>query len=93
MKEVYNLPVEVVEENQNRLFFDTMLVRKIDLNFAEKEELARHPYCGWENAKRIIRYRTQNGNFITLSPLLSDSVLSVETYEKLAPYLSVSIEK
>ncbi|MCF8357798.1 MAG: helix-hairpin-helix domain-containing protein [Prolixibacteraceae bacterium] len=85
--EVYNFPAETFERIKGSLYVDTGLVRKIDLNFSSAYELALHPYCNKEMARRIVAYRSKNGSFSGTGVLLADSVITPETYVKIKPYL------
>lgn len=43
---------------------------KININQANKEQLAAHPYISWTEAKLIIAYRNQHGSFASIADLL-----------------------
>jgi DNA uptake protein ComE-like DNA-binding protein len=85
--EVYNFPAETYDRIKGSLYVDTGLVRKIDINFSSAYELALHPYCNKEMARKIVAYRSQKGSFSGSEVLVTDSVIHSETYAKLKPYL------
>jgi len=68
---------------------DTSAVRKIDLNTCTIEELGRHPYLSWKQARIIIAYRDQHDNFTSVKEILRTDVISDSVYLKIAPYLEV----
>lgn len=90
LKEVYKFPTETYDFILPHLVLDTSLVRTINLNFADAGELMRHPYCDVETAKRIVAYRSENGPYASVSILLSDSLMSPESYHKISAYLRVN---
>jgi competence protein ComEA len=90
LKEVYKFPPETYELILSRLTIDPTLVKTINLNFTDVNELMRHPYCDLETAKRIVNYRSARGPYASVSQLLTDSLISVVAYQQLSGYLSVS---
>ena len=89
LKEVYNFPPETYDLIKARLIVDTTNLIKVNLNFADINELKKHPYCNFELAGKIINYRAEHGSFHSVEQLLSDSVLNNSDYSRLAPYLTV----
>ena len=56
--EVYGLDSTLVEKAlQSFILFEPVHVRKLDLQKASEEELARHPYISEQHARRIILFR------------------------------------
>ena len=88
--EVYNLPEETYLEIEPCLMVDTMLVRKISLNFSDTYTLAKHPYISKETAKKISSQRNKNGPFKNCLELLEYHILDKDTYHKLRPYLKIN---
>lgn len=88
LKEVYGFPEETFLACKDFLFVDPALVRKIDLNFSDVEELAKHPYCDFNTARKIVNYRSEKGIINTSKALLTCSAIDSATYVKLKPYLS-----
>ncbi len=89
LKEVYNFKEETYEKIKGELKVDTLLVRRININFSDIKELKQHPYCRYENAKKIVDYRSLKGNYSSVNQLLEDSVIEGEVYYKLKPYLTI----
>jgi len=64
-------------------------VKKVDINEATAEELARHPYL--RNRKQmqvLVNYRAQHGPFRSLEDLRNVKALDEATIQKIGPYLS-----
>lgn len=87
LKDVYKLPPETYRSLSGLLTLDTGKVKKINLNFADVKELSRHPYCSYEDAKRIVNYRSAKGYVRSVDQLLKDSVIPEPVYNQLSPYL------
>lgn len=87
LREVYGLKEETIGLINKRIFVDGTKVKKVDLNFSDRYELARHPYIGKENALLIINFRTKNGPVSNPSVLKDSMILKGKDYERLKPYL------
>lgn len=90
LKEVYNLPEETYNNIYHNLRIDTLNVKQININFADIDNLKRHPYCTYASARKIVNYRAENGSFLSINQLLLDSVLSVYEFKRLSPYYTLS---
>ena len=66
---------------------DSKRIRKVDLNFAEWNELAKHPYIQKNMANQIIKFRTKYGSIQKSSVLLDSMILNIDEYARLKPYL------
>ncbi len=89
IKEVYNFKEETYERIKGQLKVDVSLVERININFIDISGLKRHPYCRYENARKIIDYRSKYGSFNSVEQLKKDSVLIDSVYNKLSPYLII----
>jgi DNA uptake protein ComE-like DNA-binding protein len=87
LKEVYGLPEETINGLEKMLLIDQGKIKKVDLNFADWNELARHPYIQKSRAQKIIQFRTKYGSFNNLSVLCDSMILNMEEYTRLKPYL------
>ena len=61
---------------------------KINVNKAEKKQLASHPYVNWNQAKLIIAYRNQHGFYTNPQDLLKVYSINESWVKKVAPYLT-----
>lgn len=87
LKEVYGLNEEVIRRIDEFITVDPRRIRKVDLNFAEWNELAKHPYIQKNTANQIIKFRTKYGNIQKSSVLLDSMILNIDEYARLKPYL------
>lgn len=85
--EVYGLKPEIVELNCKNMTVDTAGIRRLDLNFLTVEELAKHPYLNFKEARKIVDFRSKNGYISNKYQLLNDSVIEQNLFRKLVFYL------
>lgn len=85
--EVYGLKPETIENILPYLKLDTAQVEQINVNFAQPEELARHPYVSWDVANAIIDFRSANGFMNDLEAIRLNRLVSEEEFQKISPYL------
>ena len=86
--EVYNLDSMVVYNLIDKSYIEgSFKPRPLLINNNTESELAAHPYIAWRQARLIIAYRNQHGDFNSSEDLLK--VYSVDEYfiEKIDPYL------
>lgn len=62
----------------------------VNINTAEAAQLALLPRVGEKAAARIIEYRTQHGPFKKTSDLMQVKGFGAKTFERLAPYISLT---
>jgi len=86
--EVYNFPVETFQKIENSISADTLLIKKIRVNFAEFHELIRHPYFNKKQVEAVLNFRNRNGSFQSILQLKSNGLIDPETFLKLKPYLT-----
>ena len=87
LKEVYGLDSSVVRMIEGRLTLTLDSVRPLHLDSVTFGDLARHPYLGYEAARRITRYRTVSKEPVTLGSMVSSGVITPEQAERIAPYV------
>ena len=68
-------------------------VRKINLNTATIDQLKRHPYLDYYQAKAILRYREQNGPYKQVSDILNIPLIDSETFTLIEPYLTCNSQQ
>ncbi len=66
---------------------DSCKIRKIDINFALPESLARHPYMTPKRLRRILKNRQLKGGWTTIGEMLEDNTLTPDEAARLSPYL------
>jgi len=62
--------------------------RKININTADENLLATHPYFSRKIAKAIVAYRFQHGKFQSIDDLQKIQVLDRKVLDKIYPYLT-----
>jgi competence protein ComEA len=87
--EVYGLADSTFDKIKSFLKLENIVIRKININTAAKEELQSHPYIKFQLAKQIIAYRNEHGLFSTLEDLKKIHGFSEEFFKKIIPYLLI----
>jgi DNA uptake protein ComE-like DNA-binding protein len=64
-------------------------VKTIQINTADLETLAKHPYLQWTQAKRIIHYRQAHGPFTTKDEIKMAKAIPDSMWTRIIPYLAV----
>lgn len=86
--EVHNFPEETFGKIEGNISVDTVLIKKIRLNFAEYPDLLRHPYLHKKQVEAVLNYRNKNGSFHDIFQLKSNGIIDSETFSKVRPYLT-----
>ncbi|QNK62130.1 helix-hairpin-helix domain-containing protein [Pedobacter sp. PAMC26386] len=86
--EVYGLDSLKYFEIKDQLNLDEQALTRINLNTALFDDLKNHPYLKYKQINAIIQFRKQHGNYSNIADLKKVAILSAETIEKLAPYIS-----
>jgi len=87
LKEVYGLSEKTMLQIEGMVEVDASKIHKVDLNFDDWYELARHPYIQKNMANQIIKFRTKYGSINEASVLRDSMILTLNEYTKLKPYL------
>lgn len=81
----------VTESNYEKILqqirCDSCEIRKIDINFARPNELARHPYMAPRTLRRLLKARELKGGWSTAEELVEEHIMTRGEAERLAPYL------
>lgn len=86
LKEVYGLSEQTISQITDKVTVDVSKVKKLDLNFAEINELSRHPYLSKDLARLIVKFRSKNGSIRDLDILRDSMILNIDDYNRLKPY-------
>lgn len=84
--ETFGLPDSVYQKIRPRLTLQANLI-PLEINVLSAHSLARHPYISPKQAKVLVNYRTNHGNFRTLVDLEKTKVFTTTDIQRLAPYL------
>lgn len=86
--EVYNLDTVVVLRLMMKIYIDDNFIpEKLFINRASEEELAGHPYITWQQARLIIAYRNQHGDYHSGQDLLKVYAVNENDVHKMVSYL------
>ncbi|MBD8490371.1 helix-hairpin-helix domain-containing protein [Echinicola sp. CAU 1574] len=86
--EVYGLDEEVAKRVFDYFTFEPSISHKLDINAASAKELSAHPYIKYGEAKVLVAYREQHGNYQSPEDILTIKIFSEEWVNRLKPYLS-----
>jgi competence protein ComEA len=90
-QEVYGLSPEVVARLKKYTYIGVdFQASKLDINTANVQKMAAHPYLTYQQVQSIVRYRAQHGPFSTVEALGDLVLIDEATLEKLSPYLYAS---
>lgn len=90
--EVYGVTEEVADRIIEYFPFTPTIQQKLRINDVEAAELAEHPYINYGQAKVIIAYRKQHGNYKSAEDLLKIKIFNEEWLSRLRPYLAFEEE-
>lgn len=86
--EVYGMDSVRYNDIAPHVLIDTTAVAHLDLNTATLDQLKRHPYLDYHQARAIVQARETMGLYHTVHDLLQVSLMDEKTYRKLIPYLT-----
>jgi DNA uptake protein ComE-like DNA-binding protein len=91
LKEVYGLDSTVIENLAKSAFVSAGFEpKRLNINTADAGTLAKHPYVTDKEARSIVAYRFQHGNFESLDDLRAIQVLSAENLLRILPYVTLN---
>lgn len=86
--EVYNLDSMVIKNLLTKMYIeDNFIPDKLVINQADEKELAGHPYVSWQQARLIIAYRNQHGDYNTEQDLLKVYGIEQNDVQRIVSYL------
>ena len=88
LKEVFGVKPETAEAVWEFFEFDSVIIRKINLNTSTLNELAEHPYISYGEAKVLIAFRNQHGFYTSHEDLMKVKIFKSQWIDKIKPYLS-----
>ncbi len=93
LNEVYGLKPETIPIIWEYFDFDSVVPRRLALNTVSVEELAKHPYISYQEAKVLVAYRLQHGPYHQLDDLLRVKIFKADWVKKIGPYLDFELNK
>ncbi len=88
LHEVYGIDSTRYADIAPHLTVNSALVTRLDLNTATIDQLKRHPYLDYYQAKAIVRMREEKGAFNQVSDILNIPIIDTETFKHIEPYLT-----
>lgn len=86
LKEVYGLSEPTIRLIEKKVTVNIARIKKMDVNFADVNELSRHPYLHKNLANKIVKFRTKNGSIRDLAILRDSMILNIDEYNRIKPY-------
>ncbi|MFA6924127.1 MAG: helix-hairpin-helix domain-containing protein [Bacteroidales bacterium] len=68
---------------------NSTLIKKININSTNVEELKTHPYIKYNIANAIVNYRKQHGNYKTIADIKKIVLIDEKIFQKISPYLKI----
>jgi len=93
LSEVYGLKPETIPIIWEYFDFDTVPPRQLDINIVPLEDLAKHPYISYQEAKVLVAYRLQHGPYLQLDDLLKIKIFKTDWVNKIGPYLDFEVKE
>ncbi|MDB5221995.1 MAG: hypothetical protein JWN83_662 [Chitinophagaceae bacterium] len=90
VKETYGLPDSVFIKIKPRLVLTNAVVKQMNINTATLDEMKSHPYIRYTLANAFLQYRTQHGNFSSVTDIKKIMIVTDEIFNKVSPYLTVN---
>ena len=90
LNEVFGMKEETMVKISPFLVFDAGYIQRLNINAIRYEDLAKHPYVSYKEARAIVNYRDQHGKFIKTRDLEKLHILKDKNLNKLLPYLDVN---
>ncbi|WP_111670426.1 ComEA family DNA-binding protein [Algoriphagus litoralis] len=88
LNEVFGVNGETAEALWEFFEFQPGIYRKININDLAVEDLAKHPYISYGEAKVLVAFRKQHGRFTSADDLLKVKIFKQEWVDKIQPYLN-----
>ena len=92
LHEVFGLKPETIPVIWEYFDFDRVAPRRIEINTVPVEELAKHPYISYQEAKVLVAYRLQHGPYLQLDDLLKVKIFKADWVNKIGPYLDFEVK-
>lgn len=87
--DVYGIDSVLLQGISSYLIEDDTLIRRININRCDIEELSRHPYVSYKLAKLIVKYRKHHGFYSSIEDLKKIPLVDDELLRKIALYFEL----
>ena len=87
--EVFGVDSAKFNEIKDQIRIDLTAIKKLNINTSEFDDFKKHPYLKYKEMNAIIQYRKQHGAYKSIADLNKVFILTPQTIQKIAPYLSL----
>ncbi|MEP0714218.1 MAG: helix-hairpin-helix domain-containing protein, partial [Algoriphagus sp.] len=87
LSEVYGLKPETIDAIWEYFDFSPNIFRRLKINEVDVDDLAKHPYFTYAEAKVLVAYRKQHGDFESPDDIKQIKIFKAEWVNKISPYL------
>jgi DNA uptake protein ComE-like DNA-binding protein len=87
LKEVYDLPDNLIGVMDSLFIYDTTDIRRISLSTAGYKEFLRHPYLGNEQVDAIMELRKFSMGKPEIKDFINSGILETGTIQRILPYI------
>lgn len=91
--EVYGMDSARFFKIDSLIYFDTLLISKLNINKVQYKTLLRHPYLNKYQTNAIMKYRELAGKFHNVNQLFEYNLLEEEEFFRVKPYLTTDTLK
>ena len=87
--EVYGFSEDLLRQIENSLIIEHSKIKKMNINVASINEMKKHPYLDYYQAKAIATYRDKVKPFDNIEEILLTNLIYEETFNRIKPYLTI----
>ena len=84
--EIWGLENLKIKKLKSQSRIDSIYISKRNINSLTFEKLRIHPYINYKEAKIIINFRKQHGDFQSIKEIQKIKLITPEIFRKIAPY-------
>jgi len=88
--EIWGLEKLDLEKFKQQTQIDATRIKKININKVGINELKEHPYINYKEAKIIVNFRKQHGDFQSIKDIQKIKLITPEIFRKIAPYFKTN---
>ncbi len=87
--ETFGLADSTFQKIKPRLSINDKTIKQFNINTASVDEMKPHPYIRYNIANAIVQYRTQHGNFSSITDIKKIMIIDEAIFVKISPYLTI----
>jgi len=88
--EIKGMDSSKLAEIKDQITINPYLIKKININKADFNDLKKHPYISYNLALSLVNYRNIHGDFKSIDDLKNLKLMTKDLFEKLQPYMTTS---